>query len=458
MTQPDWYLGLSLGLLLGVALLAGLVARMLHLPSVTAYLLVGLALGPHTPLLGIAEWVADQLGYSLALTGYHIPDQHFHYLEPIGNFAIALVLFNMGCHFPLSSFRRIFKRLLPMSLGELGMTMMVVTCGMFVLGASLTDTWLSWQAAALLGALALATAPATTVLVLKEIRSEGPLTEFTIGLLTLNNLAAIVVFEFLFVMVYATRNADVSMVRECLHLTGELVIATLLGVVAGIAVSFFCGILATTRWLLLLTAVIAPLMAICELWQLSYLLMFLTIGTTVASTSDVSDEISGALDSITGLLCVVFFVIHGAEMDLGKLWAAGAIGAAYITLRCVGKYVGVYLAVDPHRDGPQVKRWLGARCCRKLGQPSPSRQSPPNEIRRLGVSCTTSSSGRWCSLKSSGQFGSHRGAPGRRGSRGDGHSAHDAIASGTGARHGVSRDAVVRGESPARQLCRSAGR
>jgi|TARA_B100000809_G_scaffold154175_1_gene151563 Kef-type K+ transport system membrane component KefB len=305
--HPNWYLALTVGLLLGAALFAGLVARIFHLPRVTAYLLVGLALGPHTPVLKWIESSAEWCGYSVSVINYHIPEEHLGYLEPVGNFAIALVLFNMGCHFPLSSFRRIVRRLLPMSLGELGATMVLVTAGMFLLTIFLTDTWLTWQAALLLGALALATAPATTVLVLKENHSEGPLTEFTTGLVVLNNLASIIIFELLFVLVHATRGANISILAEYAELTRGLAVATLLGMVSGTAISFFCGMVSPTRWLVLLTAVIAPLMAVCELMQVPYLLTFLTMGATVASTSDVADEISEALDNLTGLLCVVFF-------------------------------------------------------------------------------------------------------------------------------------------------------
>ena len=367
MNHPDWYLALTIGLLLGTALLAGLVARILRLPSVTAYLLVGLTLGPHTPLLKFGEWCAEQMGYSISFTGFHIPAEHLVYLKPVGNFAIALVLFNMGCHFPLSSMRRIIKRLLPMSLGELATTMVLVTGGMCLLGMLRRDPWLNWQVALLFGALALATAPATTVLVLKESRSEGPVTEFVTGLLALNNLASIVIFELLFVLVHATRGTDISIGREYLELTRGLAIATSLGMVSGLTVSFFCGILPSTRWLVLLTAVIAPLMAVCELLNVPYLLTFLTMGATVASTSDLADEISESLDRLTGLLCVVFFVIHGAALDLGKLWAVGAVGVAYVTLRCTGKYFGIYFAANTHRDGPQVKRWLGSALLSQAG-------------------------------------------------------------------------------------------
>ncbi len=340
---------------------------MLHLPRVTAYLLVGLALGPHTPLLEFFEWAAEQIGYSISLAGIHISEEHLTHLEPVGNFAIALVLFNMGCHFPLSSFRRIVKRLLPMSLGEVATTMVLVTGGLCLLGMWQTDSWLSWQVAVLFGALAIATAPATTVLVLKENRSEGPLTEFTTGLVGLNNLASIVLFELLFVLVHATRGADISIGAEYLELTRNLAVAVLLGLVAGLAVSFFCGILLSSRWLVLLIAVICPLMAACELLHVPYLLTFLTMGITVASTSDLAEDISEALDRLTGLLCVVFFVIHGAAMDLNKLWAAGAVGVAYITLRCAGKYFGVFFTANAHRDGPQVKRWLGSALLSQAG-------------------------------------------------------------------------------------------
>lgn len=360
-------MALSVGGLLGAALIAGQLTRKLHLPSVTAYLLVGLALGPHTPLIGLVEWISARLGQSVSLDGWHIPDRHLELLEPVGKFAIALVLFNVGCRFPLANFRRILKRLLPISLGELTATMVLVTGGLWLLGGLQRHAELNWQTAALFGALALATAPATTVLVFKESRSEGPLTEFATGLVALNNLASVVIFEVLFVLVHATRDAKASIAVESLELTRNLFAAGMLGMIAGVVVSFFCGMVPTTRWLVLLTAVIAPLMAVCELLHVPYLLTFLTMGVSVASTSDVADDVCEALDRLTGLLCVVFFVIHGAEMDLNKLWASGAVGAAYIALRSAGKYFGVYFTADPHRDGPATRRWLGATLLSQAG-------------------------------------------------------------------------------------------
>ena len=356
-----------MGLLLGAALIAGRVARIFHLPQVTAYLLVGLALGPHTPLAGFADWVAQQFDVTLSLVGWHVPEAHLEYLEPVSKFAIALVLFNMGCHFSVAHFRRLFKRLLPMSLGELITTMVLVTGGLLLLDQVHPKADITWQLAVLFGALALATAPATTVMVLKENHSEGPLTEFATGLVALNNLASIVIFELLFVLVHATAGEGISICAEFLGLAANLGTALALGITAGLATSFFCGIFSSTRWLVLLIAVIAPLMAVCELTQVSFLLTFLTMGTVVASTSNVADKISESLDRFTGLLCVVFFVIHGAAMDLANLWTVGAVGISYIALRSAGKYFGVFFTANAHRDGPPVKRWLGAAMFSQAG-------------------------------------------------------------------------------------------
>ncbi len=107
----------------------------MRLPKVTSYLLVGVVLGP-----SVLHWV---------------PREHVHAMEPLTQLAIALVLFNLGCHFPMARLRRIFRPALRLSVGELGMTFLLVVVGLTLLGEN-------WPAALLLGALALATAPATT--------------------------------------------------------------------------------------------------------------------------------------------------------------------------------------------------------------------------------------------------------------------------------------------------------
>lgn len=341
MPQFDPGITATLGLLLMAALAGGIVARAMRLPRVTAYLIVGLLLGPRA--LGA------------------IPDGHLEFLDPIGKLAMALVLFNMGCHFQLTSFRRVIGSVGRLSLGELGLTFVLVGGGLLMLGES-------WEASLLFAALALATAPATTMLVLKEASSEGPVTERTIALIALNNLASIVAFEVLFLGIeMLSGKLDRPFLLELARLLRDLLGSIAVGLVAGVVASLGCALASRTRWFILLVALATFVLGLCQQWDIPYLLTFLTMGATVANVSARTREIENELDRFTGLLCVVFFVIHGAEMDLLSLVDAGMIGVGYIALRTAGKYLGALLASDASRDGRDVKRWTGATLLSQAG-------------------------------------------------------------------------------------------
>jgi len=340
-SNPELGITFTTGVLLVAALAGGLVARWLRLPRVTAYLLVGLLLGPQT--LSV------------------LPREHLEVLDPIGKLAMALVLFNIGCHFPLTHFRRIIGGVLRLSAGELALTFLAISLGLTLLGED-------WEAAILLGALGLATAPATTVLVLKEANSEGPITERTIALVAINNLAAILAFEVLFLTLALTGGRlNAPLATEIWRLASGLLGSAALGVFSGLATSWGCGMSHRSRWFILLIGSATLVLGICQYFAFPYLLAFLAMGATVANSSDQTSAIEAELDRFAGLVCVVFFVIHGAEMDLRALVAAGSIGMGYIGLRSLGKYFGYYLAADAHRDGPQVKRWGGATLLSQAG-------------------------------------------------------------------------------------------
>jgi Kef-type K+ transport system membrane component KefB len=349
---------LTLGLLLSAALLGGLIAERLRLPKVTAYLIVGLLLGPYT-LESLPRWVSDWVPDSLFRL-LSVPESHLAFLDPVGKFAMALVLFNMGCSFTLSHIRPHFRSIMRLSFGELMLTFVLVAIGLSALGES-------WQSALLFGCLAMATAPATTVLVLKENHSEGPVTQYAHTLVALNNIASVVAFEVLFVAVLTLDGrVDVSLKASLGRLCLDLVGSVTLGVIAGLSISTACGFLLRGRWLVMLVAIAATGLGLCQLLELPYLLTFLVMGTTVANTSDRVKDLIGQIDGFTGLLCVVFFVIHGAEMDIRALLAAGAIGVGYTIFRSLGKYFGIYLFAT-RTDGELVRRWLGTTLLSQAG-------------------------------------------------------------------------------------------
>lgn len=338
-------IALTFGLVLAAALVAGTVADLLHLPKVTGYLLIGVALGP---------------------SGLHLlQDAQVHELEPLTKLAIGLVLFGLGCHFPISHMRRIGRRLLRLSAGELMITFAVVSFGMLAVGSFFGN---DWKSALLFGALALATAPATTVLVLKEAESEGPLTEAAEGLVILNNFASIIVFEMVFLVIALVGGEfPGSLLTGVTAFLISVPASILLGVGLGLLVSLGCGLLSNTRWLVLLVAANTFLLGLAEVLETNYMLGYLAMGLTVANASDDARAINSNIDRLTGFLCVVFFVIHGAELDLNAFLGAGALGAAYVVFRVVGKYLGVFTAATVTHEPPAIRTWLGTALLAQAG-------------------------------------------------------------------------------------------
>ncbi len=337
----ELHVAVTFGSLLGVCLLAGLIAERFHFPKVTAYLLVGLAMGP-----SVLNW---------------LPDAHLHALDTITKLAMSLVLFNLGCHFPLSHVRKIFRRSLWLSFGELSATFLLVMLGLLLFGQR-------WEAALLLATLALATAPATTILVLRESASEGPVTERANTLVSLNNFASIVAFEVAFIAVHlANEKLTYPLSWEIGFLIRDLFGSLFIGVLAGLGVSYGCGLLKQSHWLVLLIATATVVLGCCETFEMPYMLAFMVMGVVVVNSSDLSEQILQELERLTALLCVLFFAVHGAELDLRAFQAAGMIGAVYIIMRSAGKWAGIAVAARIIGEPPQVCRWLGTSLLAQAG-------------------------------------------------------------------------------------------
>lgn len=334
--MADFHLHISgtIGLLLGVCLAAGVFADLLHLPKVTAYLLVGLLVGPNALNL--------------------LPHEHLEQCEPLLKLAMALVLFNLGSEFTFTKFRRVAARCLMLSAAEILATFSLVTIGLLVFGCQ-------GSMALLLGCLAVATAPATTILVLKEFRSEGPVTTSTGFLVAINNFACILMFEFGFLLIQQLQgNLDSSLGTEVAAVSLNIMGSMLLGVAGGLIVSYGCGFLNAKRWLVMLVATGTFLLGVNESLHVPYMLTFFVMGVTVANTSDFKSKILSELDHFTALLAVLFFAVHGTELDVGAFFAAGTLGAVYVVFRIAGKWLGVYLAARATKQPMEVRHWLGS--------------------------------------------------------------------------------------------------
>jgi len=330
---------LVLGVLMGLALLAGLLGRYFRLPKVTSYILVGALAGWLVPLY----WGSYSENFAHSL----------HNLQPITQLAIALVLFSLGCHFPLARLRRVFRPLLRISASEILATSLLVGLGLLCLGVP-------WEITILLATLAIATAPATTILVLQEVESEGTVTEHARLLVATNNIACILLFGMGLLVVFwdsGVFKEHPMMVFGYFLL--DIGISLLAGFFAGLTITCFYPMFAAKQRLSFLVAAVIILLGLCLHLEMHYLFVFLAMGVTVTNTSSDTANILAELERLTGLLCIIFFVIHGAELDVMKLGTIGIAGIGYLVFRSIGKYGGTWLATRSLGEDPLVVKNLG---------------------------------------------------------------------------------------------------
>ena len=346
---------LALGVLVSSALVLGIIGDLLRLPRVTSYLIAGVLLGPS--LCGLVTGPA------------------LHHLEPIADIAMALVLFNLGARFSVNYLRKIRKHITPLAIGDLLATFFFVTVGLLLFGQSLSMSLM-------LGCLAMATAPATTILVLRELRSDGPVTESAQALVAVNNLACVLVFELLlFGFLLFDGSQSMNLGEQAGRFAWTFLGSALIGVAFGLIVSFATGFLSTIQWMAVMLAASTAVLGICEIYPISYMLAFLVMGFVFANMAPDSFLDLAESERVTKLLSIAFFAIHGADLEASKFLHLGAVGIAYIILRCLGKYVGIWMGAswgplskdntskdsNDSKNPNHVRNWLGTAMLSQAG-------------------------------------------------------------------------------------------
>ena len=323
---------LALGVLVAFALLAGRAVAWLRVPRVTGYLLAGALLGPS---------VGHHLGVPTLLS-----DESVVRLQPLAHVALALIVFSVGGHFRLAVLRRWAWRILALVAADALIPCAVVVVATRVAGA---DT----SVALMLGIIAAATAPAATVMVIREYEADGELSHLILALLGMTNFVAIVGFQVV-AHVVVTPDQPVS------HLAFVLGAPLALGVGAGLLMSYWEERLErrAERQLMALAVLVACVGAAGVL-GVSLLLTALVAGMVVVNASPHERRLFEDLQLIDYPFYVPFFALAGASLHIDLLPSMGWIGAAYVLARTVGKIAGNTLGARVGHFGPTAQRWLG---------------------------------------------------------------------------------------------------
>jgi Kef-type K+ transport system membrane component KefB len=328
----------AIGLFLVLALLAGQVVRVLRVPEVTAYILVGVALGP-----SVLAWISARNVASL------------HVMSEV---ALGLILFSVGSVFSLSHFRHIGRRVVMLTLMESATTGSLVFTTTLFLGQR-------WQMAALLGTVAMSTAPAATLMVLRECNSRGPLTDTLRGVVAVNKLVVLATFTLVVALIRLTQpNSGASTLTviydSAFTLVWELAGSVALGFLIGLLLAGWCSRIKDYGEVqMLLAGCILLCVGAALLLELSPLLASLAVGATMVNLTPTSQRLTAALSRLDPPFYAIFFVVAGADLDIGRVRTLGALGGVYILSRAAGKCFGSRIGANLLGFEPLHQRSIG---------------------------------------------------------------------------------------------------
>lgn len=340
----------AIALALFLALRGGRRAQRLGIPRVTAYLLVGILLGPHA----LGRLVGEESALRALLL-----DEHTHDVLAVAKqLALGFILFRVGCEFRFTALRRVGPRVLVVSLCEVLATAGAVFVAVFALTGDLAMS-------ALAPLLATDSAPSATLLTLREVEAEGPASQALIQLVGLNNLVTLLLFPLVLVLAYGAGQPWIA--------TGAALLALAGGVALGFlaAVSLESSRQARERMVLGLLLVFACLGLAHALGgaQPFGAIMLACFGAGVAMTngSHFSDQLGDTLESAVYPLYVLFFLGAGSALEIETLLGLGLLGLFFVGARSAGKVLGARLGVRLARWSGELSPWLGAGLLSQAG-------------------------------------------------------------------------------------------
>ncbi len=348
---------------MSIALVAGLlmtrVFKKLHLnfPDVTAFLIAGLAIGPY----GLGSLHIGGLGFSSL--------EAVNELSVISSVALGFIAFAIGNEFRLSQLKETGRQAAVIGVLQALVAMVLVDAALLGLHLLMPDV-LSAPAAITLGAIATATAPAATLMVVRQYKARGKLTDLLLPIVALDDAVGLVAFAVSFGVATALHSGSVNLlsilVEPLLEIVGSLLLGSLMGLILTLLEKLFFS---NSNRLSLTIAFVVMTIALSGMeFQLgpvklgfSNLLVCMMLGTVFCNLCPRSPDIMERSDRWTVPLYALFFVLSGAELDLSVFssLAVVGIGVVYILTRSAGKYLGARGSAAMVNCDHNIRKYLG---------------------------------------------------------------------------------------------------
>lgn len=348
---------LSLSIALFVGLMLSRLAKLVKLPAVTAYLVTGILVGPY--VLGRLQ--IQGLGFTSM--------EYIKHLGILSDVALGFIAFSIGNEFRLSQLKKTGKQATVIGIIQAVFTTLVVDAALIGLHFLIPDK-LPLSSAIILGAVASATAPAATLMVVRQYKAKGPLTDILLPIVALDDAVGLMIFAISFGIAKTLISGEVDIISVLLEPILEVVLSLGLGAVMGCLFSFFERFfhsrskrLAMSVTFVLLTVALSMLeFEILGIHiAFSSLLVCMMLGTIFCNICDFSEELMDRIDRWTAPLFILFFVISGAELELSIFSdpLIVMIGLVYIFTRCFGKYFGAYTSSKSVNCDKNIVKYLG---------------------------------------------------------------------------------------------------
>ena len=348
---------------LSIALIAGLLmsrlAKAVNLPAVTSYLVAGLLLGP---------FVLGRLGLSGLGIGFGSLEQVEGY-GVVTQVALGFIAFVIGNEFRLSSLRSMGQQAITVGIAQAVITTALVDVALVGVHLLFPQV-LSLASAITLGSIAAATAPAATLMVVKQYKAKGPLTHLLLMVVAIDDAVGLVLFSASYGVANALEQGHMDLLSVVVEPLMEILLSLLLGAVAGYLLNLLeVYVHSRSKRMSLSVAFVLLTVGVSMLevevggvrCGFSLLLVCMMTGTVFCNVCPTSEELMDRLDRWVSPINILFFVLSGAELDLTILSnpLVLLVGVVYIASRSLGKISGAYTSCRATKCSPSIQKYLG---------------------------------------------------------------------------------------------------
>ena len=363
----DFSIFLYVAILLLAALLSTRLMKILKLPNVTGYILTGIIMGPFVFGLFFNNFTYEGIKESVIF-------QHVDKIKWVSTVALGFIAFSIGTSFKTTVLKAVGKRVLVITLLEaLGASVLVIL--VLLIAHFIFPQYIPIQLVLVLGAIASATAPAATLMVIKQYRASGPLVDTLLPVVALDDAVALILFAILFQIASSlSSGGEFSLYRMLAKPLIEIALSIAIGAVLGLFISFINRFFKSRNNKLVLC--IFTVFASVGLYylfrqpymgggfELSSLLTCMVAGALFTNIAKDSGRTLDVFDRFTSPIYMMFFVISGASLDLSiftnKLGLiAVSVALIYLLVRVAGKWLGAFTGATITKSEPQIKKYLG---------------------------------------------------------------------------------------------------